>query len=138
MTALKIKVVGLEEFQRAVRGMDAGAQTMVKKILTEATGVVIDYARPRMPNRTGAARASLKAKQNARTADVSIGGARAPYVPWLDFGGQGRRPGRPPARPWLKHGRYVYAALDAKRTAVEDILTDGLTQLALDAGLDLD
>jgi hypothetical protein len=138
MTQLKIKVVGLAEFQQAVRGMDAGAQRMVDGVLKEATGVVIDYARPRMPSRTGRARASLKAAQTRRDATVAIGGARAPYVPWLDFGGQGKRPGRPPARPWLKTGRYVYKALDVKRAEVEEILVAGLTQLALDAGLDLD
>lgn len=133
----KIQITGLKEFQKALRDMDAGLPRQMRLVLNEATGVVIDYARPRIPSRTGRARSSLKARSSQRESRVALGGARAPGVPWLDFGGEGKRKGRPPARPFIRDGRYLYQGLKVKRQDVTDIMTAGLTQLAKDAGLDV-
>lgn len=137
MSGAKITVVGLREFQRALKDLDAGFPKLLRLIHNDATGVIIDYARPRIATRTGRARASLKARSSQREGRVAIGGNRAPWVPWLDFGGEGRRKGRPPARPFLTSGRYVYKALEVKRAEVTDIMAAGYTGLARDAGLDV-
>lgn len=133
----KITITGLREFQKALRSMDTGLPKMLRLVLNEATGVVIDWARPRIPSKTGRARASLKARSSQREARVSIGGNRAAWVPWLDFGGEGRIKGRPAARPFIKDGRYVYQGLKVKRTEVTEIMSAGLTQLAREAGLEV-
>jgi hypothetical protein len=133
----KITISGLREFQKALRDMDAGMPKMLRLVLNDATGVVIDYARPRIPSNTGAARASLKTRSSQREARVAIGGNRAPWVPWLDFGGEGKRKGRPPARPFLRDGRFVYQGLKVKRAEVTEIMSAGLTELAKTAGLDV-
>lgn len=133
----KIQVEGLREFQKALRDLDAGIPKMMRLVLNGASGVVIDWVRPRMPTRTGRARASLKARSSQREARVAIGGNRAAWVPWLDFGGEGKRKGRPAARPFIRDGRYLYQGLKVKRVEVTEIMSAGLTQLAKDAGLDV-
>lgn len=133
----KITISGLKDFQKQLRTMDAGLPKQMRLVLNDAAQVVIDYARPRIPSKTGRARASLKARSSQRDSRVAIGGARAPWVPWLDFGGEGKRKGRPPARPFIRDGRYLYQGLKVKRQDVTDIMTAGLTQLAKDAGLDV-
>jgi phage gpG-like protein len=97
----------------------------------------VDYDQSHMPNRTGRARASVKARSSQRAARVAVGGSKAPYVPWLDFGGEGRRKGRPPARPFLKAGRYTYVGLKIHRDDITEIMSAGLTELARSGGLDV-
>lgn len=134
----EIKITGLREFQASLRQMDATLPRQLRLIFNDAMGLVIDYARPRMPSRSGAARASLKGKSGQRQARIALGGRGAPYTPWLDFGGQGRRSGRPPARPFRREGRYVYAGLAARRDDITRVMAEGLARLAKDAGLQVD
>lgn len=133
----KITISGLREFQSALKQAEAGVPKMLRVVLNEAVGEVIDYARPRMPTKTGRARASLKARSSQRAARLAMGGQKAPYTPWLDFGGEGKRKGRPPARPFIREGRYVYQALAARRTEITQIMADGMAELARTAGLEV-
>lgn len=133
----KITVTGLREFQRALRGMDANLPKQIRLILNKATGLVIDYAEPRFARRTGRAAASLKARSSQREARVALGGRAAPWAPWVDFGGQGRRPGRPPHREFIKSGRYVYRGLELKRPEIIERMSEGLSDLARAAGLEV-
>lgn len=132
-----IRVTGLREFQRALKAMDAGLPRQLRLALNEAAKEVIDYAQPRIPRRTGRAAGSLKARSSQREARIAVGGRRAPYYPWLDFGGQGRRKGRPAKREFIREGRYVYPALAARRDRVTEIMANALAQLARDAGLEV-
>ncbi|HEY9413211.1 MAG TPA: HK97 gp10 family phage protein [Pseudonocardia sp.] len=133
----KIQVTGLREFQRALKAMDAGLPKQLRLALNEAAKEIIDYAEPRIPKRSGRAAASLKARSTQKVARIGVGGSRAPYYPWLDFGGEGRIKGRPAARPFIKSGRYVYKGLEVKRDRVTEIMSAALTQLARDAGLEV-
>lgn len=132
-----IKIDGLRQFQKALKDVDKGFPKQLRLILNEAVNEVIDYARPEIPVKTGRARASLKARSNQRSARVAVGGTKAPYYPWLDFGGEGRRRHKPPARPFIKKGRYLYPGLDARRDEVTAIMARGMTELATAAGLDV-
>jgi hypothetical protein len=133
----KITISGLREFQAALRDVDAGMPKLIRNVGNEAAGVVIDYARPRIPSRSGRARASVKLRSTQRAVRVAVGGSKAPYFPWLDFGGQGRVKGRPAARPFLSEGRYIYQGLRVKRDEVTEIMSRGLTELARQAGLEV-
>jgi hypothetical protein len=133
----KIEVQGLREFQRALKAMDAGLPKQLRTALNEASGLVVDYASAHFPKRTGAAAASLKARSSQREARVALGGRRAAYAPWLDFGGEGKRKGRPPARPFIREGRYVYKGLEVKRPEITEVLSRALTDLARGAGLEV-
>jgi hypothetical protein len=129
--------VGLREFQRALKAMDADLPKQLRLVLNEAADVVLDYARPRVPTKTGRARSSLKARSSQREVRIAVGGTKAPYYPWLDFGGEGKRRGRPAARPFVRAGRYLYPGLAANHEQVTEIMSRGLTELAKSAGLDV-
>lgn len=133
-----LRIDGIREFQKALRAVDRDLPKALRLTLNEATTVVIDWAVPRIPRRTGRAAASVKAKSSQREARVSIGGRRAPWMPWLDFGGEGKRPGRPAYREFFKKGRYLYAGLDATHDEVQKIMERGMDELARRAGLEVD
>lgn len=134
----KVEVQGLNELVRALRKMDTDIPKGMRVALNDATKVVTDYAESRIPKRTGAARASIKAKSTTKTARVSGGNRKAPYYGWLDFGGQGRVKGRPAPRPFIKEGRYLWKALDVKRDDFLDALQAGIVAVAEGSGLELD
>ena len=133
----KIQVTGLREFQAQLRAMDAGLPKQLRLALNAAAEEIIDYAQPRFPRKTGRAAASLKARSSQRVARIALGGRRAPYAPWLDFGGEGRVKGRPGRREFIKGGRYVYKGLEVRRDRVTEIMSTALGQLARDAGLEV-
>lgn len=132
-----IQVTGLREFQKALRDMDAGLPRMLRVALNEASDLVVDYASHRIERRTGRAAASLKSRSSQREARVALGGRRAPYAPWLDFGGKGKKPGRPPARPYIASGRYVWKGVAARHDEIIEVMSEALAQLARDAGLEV-
>lgn len=133
----RIETTGLREFQKALRQMDADLPKQLRLILNEAAGIIIDYAQAHVAVKTGRAKASMKARSSQRSAAVSIGGSRAPWTPWLDFGGEGRIRGRPAPREFIKEGRYVYRGLRLHNEDITDLLAKGLTELANSAGLEV-
>jgi hypothetical protein len=131
-----IKIEGLAEFQRNLRKLDSDLPKMLRIAFNDATGLVIDYARPRVARRSGRAAGTVKAKSTRTAARVSAGGRRAPYYPWLDFGGKG--PGnRPAARPFYKEGRYLWKALVVKRDELQAGLESALVGVAAQAGFEV-
>lgn len=131
-----IKVEGLAEFTRNLKRLDADLPKMQRKALNAAADIVLDYARPKIPRRSGRAAASLKAKSTQTAVRVAAGGTKAPYYPWLDFGGRvGRK--RSVKRPFIGEGRYIYPALAAKRDDFEAALTAALVASAESAGFEV-
>jgi hypothetical protein len=133
----KVQITGLREFQRALKAMDTDLPRQLRLVLNQASKLVIDYAEPRFPHKTGRAAASLKAKSSQREARVSLGGRRAPWAPWVDFGGQGKVRGRPPHREFIRGGRYVYKGLEVRRAEITEVMAAGMTELARTAGLEV-
>ena len=137
MSSARVEIDGLKEFQGSLRAMEAGLPKQLRTVLNAAADVVLDAARPDVPTKSGRARASMKARSSQRAARIAVGGKKAPYYPWLDFGGEGKRKGRPAARPFLRKGRYVYPALDRTHDQVTEVMAQGLTDLAKSAGLEV-
>lgn len=129
-----IRISGLREFQASLRRMDAGAPRQLRLVHNEAAGVVVTAAQPRIPTRSGRARASVRARSTQRATRVRAGGARAPYYPWLDYGGAvGRR--NSVRRPFVKDGRYLYPSYRENRQEVQRVLEGGVVRLAHSTGL---
>lgn len=130
-----IQVEGLVNFQRALKNMEDGLQKELRVMFNDASELVTDVARRKVPTRTGKAKASLKSASGQREAAVKGGGRRVSYYPWLEFGGRvGRAKGT--ARPFIKGGRYIYPAWTRERTNVLDAVTEGIVDLARRAGLE--
>lgn len=132
-----IRVVGLRQFRQSLRALDAALPRALRLAGNAAANVVVDAARPMVPRRSGRAAASIKAKSSQSATRVTSGGTRAPYMPWLDYGG---RVGKNDSarREFIKDGRYVYPAYRKERPRVEKALRDALAQVASDAGIELD
>ena len=137
MTVEPIRVQGLAEFNKALKRMDSELPKGLRLAHNEAAQIVVDTARSDMPRRSGRARAAVKAKSTRTASRVSAGSSRAPYVPWLDYGGEGRIKGRPAAREFVKGGRYVYPAFHARRNDVEAALERALLGVVRSAGLEV-
>lgn len=128
----KIELRGIKEFQKSLRTMDADLPKQIRVVLNDAVGLVLGYAVPRFPRLTGRAAGSLSARSSQREARIAMGGARAPYAPGLDFGGDAPR--FPDYRPG---GRYVYQGLELNRDEITEKMSQGLHALAAGAGLEM-
>jgi hypothetical protein len=132
-----IKVEGLAEFSRNLKKLDNDLPKALRVALNDAADVVVGYARPRVPRgKTGRARGSLKTKSTRTKVRVSGGGRRAPYYPWLDFGGKVGR-NQSVSRPFLKQGRYLYKGYFVKRAEFTTALNKALINVAERAGVEV-
>ena len=130
-----IKVNGLRELQGALKAAENATPKMLRLALNEAAEVVVDYAKPQVPSRSGAARGSMKARSTQKEARVSAGGRRAPYYPWLDFGGKVGK-GDSVKRPFYSEGRYIYPTLRKRHPEIIEAMSMALAGLIRDAGLE--
>ena len=130
-----VKIEGLREFQRGLKDMDRDLPKALRLAFNSAADVIVSDARPRVPSRTGRARASVVARSTQTKARVEGGGRKAPYYPWLDFGG--RLPSGP-RRPFIgRTGRYIYHAFFRRRDEFTADLSDRLVDVARSAGIEV-
>jgi len=139
MMADAIRVEGLAEFSRKLKRLDSQLPKALRIALNQAADVIIGAAQPQVPTRTGRARASIKARSTRTMVRVSAGGSKAPYYPWLDFGGKVGI-GRSVERPFYKKGRYIYRGYEDKQRSGEfpKILRKVLIAEARRAGFEVD
>lgn len=136
--AERIAVAGLSQLSRSLKAVDGQAPKRLRIALNEAAELLVTRVRPKIPVVTGAARRSVVARSTRTAARVGVGGRKAPWYPWLDFGGQGRIKGRPAPRPFIREGRYVYPTLTEIRPEIEQELQRALSAVIRDAGLERD
>jgi hypothetical protein len=90
---------------------------MTREMKAAADAAVVPAARSRINSRSGQAAGSLRATSRGNKGIFIVGGgARAPYYPWLDFGGTLRPVGarrNTQVRPFIRRGRYIRPAVDA-------------------------
>lgn len=132
----KIQVNGLRELQGALKAAESATPKMLRLALNEAATVVLDYAKPQVPSRSGAARGSMKVRSTQREGRVAAGGRKAPYYPWLDFGGHVGQHGKT-ARPFYSEGRYLYPTLRKRHPEIIEAMSAALAGLVRDAGLEV-
>ena len=131
-----VRVEGLRELSAALRRLDAARPRMLRLALNDAMGVVITFGRQEMPRRSGRAVSTIRGASTRTTARVSEGGSKAPYVPWLDFGGHvGRR--KKTVRPFQTSGRYLYPALVLRGAEIQAAVEGALTAVIRESGLEV-
>lgn len=133
-----IQVEGLTQFNRALKKLDSDAPKGLRVALNAAADVVVQAARQRVPKRTGRAAASIKPRSTRTAVRIAAGGNRAPYYPWLDFGGGVGR-NKSIQRPFLKEGRYIYKVYAEKKQSGEfqRALEKALAGVVEQAGLEV-
>lgn len=133
----QIKIEGLAQFSRGLRKLSADAPKGLRVALNAGADTLIRKTLPTIPRRTGAAAKSLRAQSTRTSVRVAVGGPRAPYYPWLDFGGRTGRH-RSVERPFYKAGRYLYPTLERVSGAIAEELDQALRDVARNAGLEVD
>lgn len=128
-----IQITGLRQMNKALKQVDTDLPKGTRLALNEGATIVADEARPHVPRRTGRAAATYRARSTRTAARVAIGGAKAPYVPWLDFGGTANTA----KRQFIKSGRYLFPALERKRPEVLAALERAVVAVVEGAGLDV-
>lgn len=129
----KVEVRGIKDLSKALREIDKDLPKELGAGLAEAAAIVADAARPKVPQRTGKAAASIKVRKQQRGAALAVGGSKAPYFPWLDFGGKTGR-NNSVRRPFVPGGRYIYPTLADKREQVNAKVDEVMARLAEKAG----
>ena len=136
-----VLIEGLRELRLGLRSMDKKLPREIRKAGNEAVGIVVRTARPRVPigpARGGHAASSIKAASTQSSVGVAEGGKRYSYMPWLDFGGTiNKHTSKPTRRPFIKRGRYIWAAFAEHRERVLDGYQDAVAEAARGVGLDV-
>lgn len=168
-TSINFKVQGLGQLVASLKKVAPETRREFVAALKGVGKVVADDAKGAMPRRSGKARRTVKVKVVARRgADgvvISEGGAVAPYVPWLDFGGSVGR-GRTTTkrvtvsrhasgrvqvrarslggmgtgsvtRPFTADGRYLYPALKRHTDDMEQAVRQAVATAVTSAGLEV-
>jgi hypothetical protein len=162
---IKMQMTGLRELQTSLARVAPEAKREFTAQLRTIGKAVADDAAAEMPQRKGRARKSLKVKvvtgRGFEGVQISEGGAVAPYVPWLDFGGKVGRGRRSHAtvsvhaggrvsvrrhgsagtgsvtREFIKGGRYLYPAYERRYDDMVAATLDAVAKAASAAGLEV-
>lgn len=113
----RVEIEGLKDIQKRLRDLDPALAKELKDVNLSVADMVADIARAKVPHDSGDARATVKAKGQQRYAYIRAGGRKAPYYPWLDFGGKVGRE-RSVVRPFLGEGRYIYPTVAQQRDKI--------------------
>lgn len=132
-----IQIDGLAEFSRNLKKLDSDLPKALRMAFNGAADLVVNEARPRIPTKSGKAKASVKARSTATASRVVGGSKRVPYYPWLDFGGKVGKGGSV-RRPFLKDGRYIYKAYFDNRARYAALVEKALLDVARQAGIEVD
>lgn len=131
-----IRVDGLRDLNKALKTLDRDAAKTMRLILNDAAQIVVSVAKPRVPSLTGVARGTLGVASTQTAARVKAGGTRAPYYPWLDFGGKTGK-NKSVRRPFIKTGRYLWLAYDQESANIGKLIDKRMHALVTGAGLEV-
>lgn len=131
-----IRIEGLRDLSRQLRQIGPEAAKALRLAANEAADIVVQAARQDVPRRSGKAAGSIRTASTQTKVRVKSGGRRAPYMPWLDYGGKVGKDDTA-SRRFIADGRYVYPAYRANKERFVDILEKSIAKVAADAGLEV-
>lgn len=130
-----IQIRGLRELNRNLKKMDRELSKEMSKGLADVAQFVLDRAKPLVPRDSGDAQASMKVRKSPTEARLAVGGTKAPYFPWLDFGGRVGR-NKSLSRPVISGGRYIYPTVAKHDRQIKEMLDKVLEDLARRGGFE--
>lgn len=130
----KVEIKNLKPLAASLKRIDAESAKGLQVALKGVAGLVVKKVIPQIPRKKGAAANSVKASATKTSAKITFGGTKAPYYPWLDFGGRvGRK--KSVVRTFYKQGRYIYPTLEREQENITKALEDALSGVIRSAGL---
>jgi hypothetical protein len=115
MPAIGVNIRDLRTIRRWLRQFHPELLPILRDELKAAVDSrVTPRVRSKMPNRSGAAAGSVRARGGGNTTYLVAGSSRVPYFGWLDFGGTLAPTGRrrnTQRRPVVRSGRFMYPAV---------------------------
>lgn len=132
----KVETRGIAELKKALKQIDKQLPLELKSGFARIAENVASKIRPKVPKRVGDARASVKARGSQRGGAIAFGGSKAPYYPWLDFGGRVGR-NRSITRSFFKEGRYVYPTIKQEQNNIIRETDELMANLAEKAGFEV-
>lgn len=135
----KVVFEGLKEFKKALKQVDADLPKEMKSEFKAIASLIAEKVAAKVPvGKTGKARASVKPRASLTYAAIVGGQGKAPYMPWLDFGGTRARSDGTHAstRPFIKTGRYMYPTILEEREIIEAAAERAIVTVARKAGFE--
>lgn len=135
-----VRIEGINEVAKALRGISKEASKELRVGMKGIAEMVATDARGRVPKKTGKAAKSIRARGTTKGAAITEGNAKAPHMPWLDYGGSTKVLGRGNRvqRPFVPGGRYLYPAIGANSAKISAKAEELITDLARKHGLDVE
>lgn len=128
-----VAIQGLSELKSALRELEGKVPKELAAGMKAIALEIVPKVQAKMPFRLGNARKAVKASGTQRGASIKIGGDKALYGPWLDFGGAvGRR--KSIKRPFIQTGRYLYPTIAEEHGATIKAVDKLVEELATRAG----
>lgn len=132
---------------RAFKQLDTELPKELRREFKAIAEMVAGRIRGKVPRRTGAAASSVTTRAGSTGAGIAFGGSKAPYFPWLDFGGsvgRGHRPGSAWSgairREWegipRGSGRYVYPTIAESKGDIGAAADEAIRRVARRADFD--
>ncbi len=152
----ELRFTGLKELRKAMRDAEAGSQKHLQIHFKDVAVTVASAVAGQVPTSTGkkgknntfssgSAAASVRARATQTSAGIVAGGPKAPYFPWLDFGGSvgrghvaGQGDSGAVKRPFMKAGRYIYPTITDMSDVIVDAASEGIGDALREAGWEPD
>lgn len=147
--SVRVEVRGLKELSAAFQQLDDDTAQRLKASMLDISQGVVSVATALVVADVGSGKASssIKAKASTRGASIAFGGTRAPYFPWLDFGGsvgRGHKVGVAWSgaiiRDWKGRpagdGRYVYVAIKEQGPTIRAKVGEAIEAAIASAGFE--
>jgi hypothetical protein len=134
----KVNVEGLAKLNKAFKQVDVELPKKLKVKFRAISENMAAEVRGKIPHQSGNAAASVKARATTRGAQLVYAGTKAPYLPWLNFGGttgRGHQKGGGGAikRDIVKPDRYVYSTVIARMPSTAEAAIRAIDEVARDA-----
>jgi hypothetical protein len=129
---VEVRIQGLNELRRALKQVDSGLPKEMKRGFARIAERIVSKVAPKVPSRSGRARASLTARASGA---IAAGGSKAQHYPWLDFGGSvGRH--KSIKREFVPQGRYLYPTIGEESGRIKEDVDAVLVRLIEAAGFE--
>lgn len=119
---MTLKVEGLRELRKALRGIDKDAPREITRAHREVAKLIVPAARQAAPRQSGDLAASIRAGGTQKTPTVTVGGTKVAYAYPQEFGGTVPLFGGPRVqiKPFRRQGYFLFPAIRSSEGKIRE------------------